>query len=79
MTNVDKVIVSKGIKRQYFPNDQGIFNVKDLKRRKKGIRDIETQYKERIKTASVNHRNGQTLAVSQIMTGSGLTAGNASN
>ena len=48
MTNEDKRIVKKGIKRQYFPNDQGLFNVKDLKKRKKGIKDIEDQYLERI-------------------------------
>ena len=30
MNDLDKKIVRRGIQRQYFPNDAGNFNIKDL-------------------------------------------------
>ena len=59
MNDKDKRIVKRGIQRQYFPNDQGNFNMKELHKRKHGIKKIEHQYKERIKSASSPTRKGQ--------------------
>lgn len=56
MKDLDKKIVRRGIQRQYFPNDAGNFNEKDLKRRKQGIKKIEHQYIDRIKSASSPRR-----------------------
>lgn len=52
MKDVDRKIVRRGIQRQYFPNDLGNFNMQELKKRKKGIKNIEHQYIERIKSAT---------------------------
>ena len=49
MNNKEKVIVKKGIQRQYFPNQEGNFNYKNLKKRVTGIKDIEKTYIERVK------------------------------
>lgn len=51
MNDKDKKIVRRGIQRQYFPNEEGNFNVKELVKRKKGIKKIEHQYIERVKSA----------------------------
>ena len=62
MNVIDKKVVRKGIQRQYFPNERGNFNVHDLKRRRKGIKKIEHQYMDRIKSASsplrTQHKTG---------------------
>jgi len=50
MNKEDKRIVRKGVVRQYFPNDKGNFNQRELRFRSKGIKDIEQQYINRIKT-----------------------------
>ena len=52
MKDKDKKIVRRGIQRQYFPNDERKFNEDDMKKRKVGIKKIEHQYIERIKSAS---------------------------
>ena len=52
MKDIDKRIVRRGIQRQYFPNEQGNFNMQELRKRKKGIKNIEHQYVERIKSAT---------------------------
>lgn len=52
MKDKDRKIVRKGIQRQYFPNDAGNFNMQELRKRKKGIKNIEHQYAERIKSAT---------------------------
>ena len=59
MNDKDKRIVRRGIQRQYFPNDQGNFNMDELHKRKKGIKNIEHQYMERIKSASSPSRRAQ--------------------
>ena len=51
MNVIDKKVVRKGIQRQYFPNEKGNFNLWDLKKRQKGIKNIEHQYIDRIKSA----------------------------
>ena len=79
MTNEDKRIVKKGIKRQYFPNDQGLFNVKDLKKRKKGIKDIEDQYLERIQTAAINDNRVVSSGNKMVIGNHGMLLSNASN
>lgn len=52
MNDKDKKIVRRGIQRQYFPNEQGNFNIDELKKRRKGIKKIEHQYIDRVKSAS---------------------------
>ena len=52
MNDKDKKIVRRGIQRQYFPNDNGNFNMDELKKRKKGIKKIEQKYMDRVKSAS---------------------------
>ena len=41
MDHKDKRIVRKGLKQQYYPNMAGGFNIKELKGRQKGIKNIE--------------------------------------
>lgn len=41
MNDKDKRVVKRGIQRQYFPNDHGNFNMKELHKRRKGIKNIE--------------------------------------
>ena len=41
MNKEDKRIVRKGVIQQYFPNQKGNFNNKELKYRTRGIKDIE--------------------------------------
>ena len=50
MNDVDKKVVRRAIQRQYYPNEQCNFNILDLKKRNQGIKSIENQYIERIKT-----------------------------
>ena len=38
MNDKDKKVVRRGIQRQYFPNEQGNFNFKEMKSRKKAIK-----------------------------------------
>lgn len=65
MKEKDKRIVRRGIQKQYFPNEQGRFDLKDLRNRQKGIRNIEHQYIDRIKSAASPARRGR-YAGSQI-------------
>jgi len=44
----DRVIIRQGLKKQYFPNEKGVFLKKDLKNRQKGIKEIEKQYVEKV-------------------------------
>ena len=57
MNDKDKRVVKKGIQRQYFPNEQGNFNFKEMKSRKKAIKQIEHQYIDRIKQGYLTPRN----------------------
>ena len=41
MNKEDKRIVRRGVIQQYFPNDKGNFNNRELRHRSKGIKDIE--------------------------------------
>ena len=50
MNKEDKKIVRKGVIQQYYPNEKGNFNNRELRYRSKGIKDIEQQYIARIKT-----------------------------
>ena len=63
MKDNDKKIVKRGIQRQYFPNDAGNFNMVDLKKRKVGMKKIEHQYIDRIKSASSPTRKSYTTGV----------------
>ena len=70
MNKEDKRIVRKGVVRQYFPNDKGNFNNRELRFRSKGIKDIEQQYINRIKTTQGSpngRRNRSTLTSKQGM------------
>lgn len=58
MNDRDKKIVKRGIQRQYFPNDAGNFNMDELKKRKVGIKKIEHQYIDRVKSAHSPARKG---------------------
>ena len=66
MNDKDKKIVRRGIQRQYFPNDQGNFNMGELKKRRKGIKNIEHQYVERIKSASSPTRKGAAFRTTAV-------------
>ena len=71
MNKEDKRIVRKGVVRQYFPNDKGHFNQRELRFRSKGIKDIEQQYINRIKTTQGSpngRRNRSTVTSKQGMT-----------
>ena len=70
MNDKDKKIVRRGIQRQYFPNEEGNFNVKELVKRKKGIKKIEHQYIDRIKSAMSPSRQlqGQSQGISTSVT-----------
>ena len=63
MNDKDKKIVKRGIQRQYFPNEQGNFNMDELKKRHKGIKKIEHQYMDRVKSASSPARKGYKTGV----------------
>ena len=52
MNRQDRKVVRKGIMKQYFPNQQGNFNMKEMKSRKTGIQSIEKQYIDRMKFAA---------------------------
>ena len=77
MDDKDRKIVRRGIQRQYFPNEHGNFNIKDLNKRKKGIKKIEHQYIDRIKSASSpdrrgNHNTSVTYTSSKVRANVGL-------
>ena len=63
MNDRDKKIVKRGIQRQYFPNDAGNFNMDELKKRKVGIKKIEHQYIDRVKSAHSPARKGYQTGV----------------
>ena len=50
MKDDDKLIVRKGIKQKYFPNQKQLFNEKALLDRKRGIKNIEKQYITRLRS-----------------------------
>ena len=56
MKKKDRPIVRDSIQKQYFPNVEGNFNYRNLKKRKGGIRNIEETYIERVKSAKANKR-----------------------
>ena len=56
MKKKDRPIVRDSIQKQYFPNVEGNFNYRSLKKRKGGIKNIEETYIERVKSAKANKR-----------------------
>lgn len=48
MNHKDKRVIRRGLKQQYFPNENGGFNFRELKGRKKGIKNIEKQFINRL-------------------------------
>lgn len=49
--------MKRGLQKQYFPNEQGNFAYHDLKGRKKGIKNIEDAYIDRVKSAKEGMRD----------------------
>ena len=75
MNTQDKKIVRSGIQKQYFPNEQGTFNVTELKNRKKGIKKIEDQYAERVKTGTGDGGRNKFNATTSLVLSQGKTRG----